>query len=77
MDNTKTVSIPSNSLHRAMFKKQAYKVAKTRVMRSKFASPTDRLLSPCSQKLSDHRSKLFKTKTNPTRLQFSKECEDW
>ncbi|GAV52652.1 hypothetical protein ZYGR_0AG06430 [Zygosaccharomyces rouxii] len=79
MENAKTAPHPSTSLHRSMFKKHAYKVAKSRLVRSKFASPTDRLLSPCSQKLNDHRSKLFKTKSNPTKLQFSKNEgeEEW
>ncbi|QLG73033.1 hypothetical protein HG535_0E01170 [Zygotorulaspora mrakii] len=40
-------------------------------LRNKFASPTDRLLSPCSQKLNDHKSKLFVSKSNPTKLSFA------
>lgn len=39
-------------------------------IRNKFASPTDRLLSPCSQKLNDHKSRLFKVKSAPTKLTF-------
>lgn len=44
-------------------------------IKSKFASPTDRLLSPCSQKLNDHKSKLFVSKSNPTKLSFSRKQE--
>lgn len=45
--------VPGSSLRRAMFKKPEVKP-----VRNKFASPTDELLSPCSQKLNDHKSKL-------------------
>ncbi|CCH62509.1 hypothetical protein TBLA_0H02230 [Henningerozyma blattae CBS 6284] len=38
---------------------------------NKFASPTDQLLSPCSQKLNDHRSRILGKKTCPTRLNFA------
>ncbi|AMD18638.1 HBL264Cp [Eremothecium sinecaudum] len=55
------------SLHKSMFKKQI----PSQKLKEKFASPTDSLLSPCSQKLNDHRSKLFKTKQNPTKLNFA------
>ncbi|KAG0685598.1 hypothetical protein C6P41_004218 [Kluyveromyces marxianus] len=46
-------------------------------LKNKFASPTDEMLSPCSQKLNDHRSKLFQVKSNPTKLNFqSKQLEE-
>lgn len=69
-----------SSLHRSMFKKfnsdmSAMRVSKkdqTAKLRNKFASPTDRLLSPCSQKLNEHKSRLFKAKSNPTKLSFDK-----
>ncbi|CAG99747.1 Bns1/Spo12 [Kluyveromyces lactis] len=58
----------STSLHKAMFKKPSpHQLSE---MKNKFASPTDDLLSPCSQKLNDHRSKLFQAKSNPTKLNF-------
>lgn len=40
-------------------------------LRNKFASPTDRLLSPCSKKLSDHKAKIFGSKSKPVKLSFS------
>lgn len=62
------------SLHRAMCKKRSgdgvVKVQKLRT-RHKFASPTDSLLSPCSQKLTQHKAKLFVAKSNPTKLNFA------
>ncbi|CCE64312.1 hypothetical protein TPHA_0H01040 [Tetrapisispora phaffii CBS 4417] len=44
-------------------------------LRDKFASPTDRLLSPCSKKLNDHKSKLFKVNSVPTKLTFNQKNE--
>lgn len=65
----------ASSLHKAIFKKHVthgiQKVQKSK-LRNKFASPTDRLLSPCSQKLNDHKSKLFVAKSNPTKLNFAR-----
>lgn len=45
-------------------------------LRSKFASPTDRLLSPCSKKLNDHKAKLFGSKSKPMKLSFSEFSND-
>lgn len=63
-----------SSLHRTMCKKRSgdgvAKVQKLRI-RNKFASPTDTLLSPCSQKLTQHKAKLFVAKSNPTKLNFA------
>lgn len=64
-----------SSLHRAICKKRGSgdgvaKVQKLRI-RHKFASPTDSLLSPCSQKLTQHKAKLFVAKSNPTKLNFA------
>lgn len=65
----------TTSLHKAIFKKHVthgiQKVQKSK-LRNKFASPTDRLLSPCSQKLNEHKSKLFVAKSNPTKLNFAR-----
>lgn len=64
------------SLHRvALCRKRmshggVQKVQKMRT-RSKFASPTDNLLSPCSQKLNEHRNRLFVAKSKPTKLNFA------
>ncbi|SCV02249.1 LANO_0F16270g1_1 [Lachancea nothofagi CBS 11611] len=57
---------PGSSLHRSMFKKQ-----NPMPIKNKFASPTDDMLSPCSQKLNEHKSKLFTSKANPTKLNFA------
>lgn len=65
----------SSSLHKAMCKKRVthgiQKIQKLKI-RHKFASPTDRLLSPCSQKLNQHKAKLFVAKSNPTKLNFAR-----
>lgn len=37
----------------------------------KLVSPSDSLLSPCSRKLNDHKSKLLATKSQPKRLDFA------
>ncbi|SCU99374.1 LADA_0H19350g1_1 [Lachancea dasiensis] len=58
----------TSNLHRSMFKKQNQVPM---AIKNKFASPTDELLSPCSQKLNDHKSKLFTSKANPTKLNFT------
>ncbi|SCU88887.1 LAME_0E01486g1_1 [Lachancea meyersii CBS 8951] len=59
-------SVPN--LHKSMFKRQDHV---TVPVKNKFASPTDDMLSPCSQKLNDHKSKLFSSKANPTKLNFA------
>ncbi|AET37836.1 Bns1p Ecym_2080 [Eremothecium cymbalariae DBVPG len=64
---TGSASFVHKSIHKSMFKKQL----PSQHLKDKFASPTDSLLSPCSQKLNDHKSKLFKAKLNPTRLNFT------
>lgn len=64
------------SLHRTalcrkrLSHKAVQKVQKLRT-RQKFASPTDTLLSPCSQKLNQHKAKLFVAKSKPTKLNFA------
>ncbi|QLL30305.1 hypothetical protein HG536_0A01220 [Torulaspora globosa] len=66
----------SVSLHRAALCRKrlshgaVQKIHKLRT-RQKFASPTDTLLSPCSQKLNQHRAKLFVAKSKPTKLNFA------
>lgn len=66
--NTKS-GLNTSNLHKSMFKKLNFETMAS--LKNKFASPTDALLSPCSQRLSDHKSKLFSTKSNPTKLNFS------
>ncbi|CAI4563587.1 CBM_collapsed_G0026730.mRNA.1.CDS.1 [Saccharomyces cerevisiae] len=41
-------------------------------LQQRFASPTDRLVSPCSLKLNEHKVKMFgkKKKVNPMKLNF-------
>ncbi|QLQ77871.1 hypothetical protein HG537_0A01180 [Torulaspora globosa] len=70
----------SVSLHRAALCRKrlshgaVQKIHKLR-NRQKFASPTDTLLSPCSQKLNQHRAKLFAAKSKPTKLNFATKCQ--
>ncbi|CDO94783.1 unnamed protein product [Kluyveromyces dobzhanskii CBS 2104] len=65
---TTGASASGTNLHKAMFKKPTpHQLSE---IKNKFASPTDDLLSPCSQKLNDHKSKLFQAKANPTKLSF-------
>ncbi|SCW00815.1 LAFE_0C12618g1_1 [Lachancea fermentati] len=59
-------TLATSDLHRAMFKKPA-----ALEMKNKFASPTDDLLSPCSQRLNEHKSKLFSANAKPTKLNFA------
>ncbi|CAI4063915.1 hypothetical protein SUVZ_07G4540 [Saccharomyces uvarum] len=67
-----------HSLQRCIFKKpyQSKKVAEEQrktlstQLRQKYVSPSDSLLSPCSRKLNDHKSKLFVAKSQPKRLDF-------
>lgn len=62
------LAIQSNrSFQKSMFKKQF----PSQKLKEQFSSPTDSLLSPCSQKLNSHKSKLFKIKQNPTKLNFA------
>lgn len=69
-----------HSLHRCIFKKPYHskKVAEEQrktlntQLRQKFVSPSDSLLSPCSMKLNDHKSKLFVAKSQPKRLDFAR-----
>lgn len=78
--NMKRHSTGTNSLQRSVFKskKAGDHFSKgTRnqkniqlQLRDKFASPTDTLLSPCSRKLNDHKTKFLLTKSNPTKLAF-------
>ncbi|CAB4254887.1 similar to Saccharomyces cerevisiae YHR152W SPO12 Nucleolar protein of unknown function, positive regulator of mitotic exit [Maudiozyma barnettii] len=81
MINFKRKSFTSGSLHRSVFKSKnnlgqwPSKGTATQKniqlkLRDKFASPTDTLLSPCSQKLNDHKTKFLLTKSNPTKLAF-------
>ncbi|SCU86707.1 LAFA_0E02542g1_1 [Lachancea sp. 'fantastica'] len=66
LHQSQTSAVPN--LHRSMFKRQNQI---SMPARNKFASPTDDMLSPCSQKLNDHKSKLFTSKANPTKLNFA------
>ncbi|SMN20764.1 similar to Saccharomyces cerevisiae YHR152W SPO12 Nucleolar protein of unknown function, positive regulator of mitotic exit [Maudiozyma saulgeensis] len=81
MGNMKRTSYTSGSLHRSVFKSKKNlgqwpsKGGATQKniqlkLRDKFASPTDTLLSPCSQKLNDHKTKFLLAKSNPTKLAF-------
>ncbi|CAI4500436.1 BDM_1a_G0022440.mRNA.1.CDS.1 [Saccharomyces cerevisiae] len=74
--NTKTCA--KHCLHRQVFK-NTYRKRKAvedqrktlnTQRRQKFASPSDNLLSPCSRKLNDHKSKLFSAKSQPKTLEF-------
>ncbi|CAI6532509.1 AIS_HP2_G0020960.mRNA.1.CDS.1 [Saccharomyces cerevisiae] len=68
-----------HSLHRRIFKmpyqrKRAAEEQRKSLntqLRQKFVSPSDSLLSPCSRKLNDHKSKLFAAKSQPKRLDFA------
>ncbi|CCC70545.1 hypothetical protein NCAS_0F00610 [Naumovozyma castellii] len=76
-------SLHSNALHKSIFKRQIlqkqtashlnkHNEIKLKLkLKNKFFSPTDKLLSPCSQKLTSHKSKLFTAKSNPTKLNFA------
>lgn len=62
----------SAPLQRSVFKSKKLGTQKKMVpkLRSKFASPTDTLLSPCSKKLTSHKTKFLLAKSNPTKLSF-------
>ncbi|KAG0672068.1 hypothetical protein C6P45_004083 [Maudiozyma exigua] len=78
--NMKRHSTGTSSLQRSVFKSKKtvdHFSRRTRnqkniqlQLRDKFASPTDTLLSPCSRKLNDHKTKFLLTKSNPTKLAF-------
>lgn len=77
-DARNTETCVKHSLHRRIFK-NSYRKRKAvdeqrktlnMQLRQKFASPSDSLLSPCSRKLNDHKSKLFAAKSQPKRLDF-------
>ncbi|EDO19202.1 hypothetical protein Kpol_1050p60 [Vanderwaltozyma polyspora DSM 70294] len=66
-------------LHKSIFKKPIDGQQKKQLelkLRTKFASPTDSILSPCSQKLNDYQSVLCKIRSNPTKLAFTKKSDD-
>ncbi|AGO11640.1 AaceriADL140Cp [[Ashbya] aceris (nom. inval.)] len=65
--HAKGVGSVHKSLHKAMFKK----ALPSQQLKDKFASPTDSMLSPCTQKLNQHKSRLFKAAVKPTRLNFA------
>lgn len=71
--NENELNSASSSLYKSMFKKPSPQQVSQ--MKNKFASPTDELLSPCSQKLNAHRSKLFEVRSNPTKLNFQSQEE--
>lgn len=73
LTNQKSCTSTTASLRKAMFKPQQKDKDLQTKLRNKFASPTDRLLSPCSQKLNDHKSKFLLTKSNPMKLNFTPE----
>lgn len=66
----------TTDLHRSIFKKNKDSVNNRKLKQSlirKICSPTDLLLSPCSQKLMKHKSKLFRQKNkSATKLTFVK-----
>lgn len=80
ISNMKKNNCGTNSLQRSVFKskkpvgifsKEARNQKNIQLqLRDKFASPTDTLLSPCSRKLNNHKTKFLLTKSNPTKLAF-------
>ncbi|AEY96078.1 FADL140Cp [Eremothecium gossypii FDAG1] len=70
--HAKGVGSVHKSLHKAMFKK----ALPSQQLKDKFASPTDSMLSPCTQKLNQHKSRLFKAAVKPTRLNFAQAKAD-
>lgn len=64
----------SNLVKKTMFKRDLLKQDPKRKLQlqQRFASPTDRLVSPCSLKLNEHKVKMFgkKKKVNPMKLNF-------
>ncbi|CCE61583.1 hypothetical protein TPHA_0A05080 [Tetrapisispora phaffii CBS 4417] len=52
--------------------KQLVNKIKEQFSRNKFFSPTDAILSPCSEKINNHREKTYKVKSTPERLNFKK-----
>lgn len=81
--STNKVSM-AHSLHRAIFKKKQndksrnQQLPKKISLLNKYSSPTDNLLSPCSQKLNQFKSNIFKIRAaKPTKLKFTtKSSED-
>ncbi|KTA95187.1 Protein BNS1 [Nakaseomyces glabratus] len=41
------------------------------ILKQRFVSPTDAMLSPCSKRLNLYRSKVYAAKKTPRKLQFS------
>ncbi|AJU21003.1 Spo12p [Saccharomyces cerevisiae YJM1248] len=72
--NLKSSHTTSNLVKKTMFKKDLLKQDPKRKLQlqQRFASPTDRLVSPCSLKLNEHKVKMFgkKKKVNPMKLNF-------
>ncbi|CCF56720.1 hypothetical protein KAFR_0B04240 [Kazachstania africana CBS 2517] len=62
----------ATALRKTIFKNKKGHNLKLRLqLVSKFHSPTDRLISPCSQKLNSYKSNIFKIKNaKPTKLEF-------
>ncbi|CAI4064004.1 hypothetical protein SKDZ_08G1990 [Saccharomyces kudriavzevii ZP591] len=71
---SKSSHTSSNFIKKAIFKKDLLKQdsKKKLQLQQRFASPTDRLVSPCSLKLNEHKVKMFgkKQKVNPMKLDF-------
>ena len=72
--NLKSSHTSSNFIKKTMFKRDLLKQDPKRKLQlqQRFASPTDRLVSPCSLKLNEHKVKMFgkKKKVNPMKLDF-------
>ncbi|CAI4052024.1 hypothetical protein N7582_005345 [Saccharomyces uvarum] len=76
----KTSHTTSSSLiKKTIFKKDVLRQDPKRKLQlqQRFASPTDRLVSPCSLKLNEHKVKMFgkKQKVNPMKLNFKGHLE--
>ncbi|ODV93849.1 hypothetical protein PACTADRAFT_51598 [Pachysolen tannophilus NRRL Y-2460] len=61
----------NQGLQRKLFQK----AFPSEIGKNKFASPTDNILSPCSQKLNAHRARFY-DKSKPTKLNFSNSDEE-
>lgn len=62
---------PQIQLHKSIFRMKQPNLRKKKKITGKYESPTDRLLSPCSKKLSNFKTKFIENKTTPMKLSFS------
>ncbi|CAI4053484.1 hypothetical protein SUVZ_15G3080 [Saccharomyces uvarum] len=77
--SSKTSHTSSNFIKKTIFKRDLLRQDPKRKLQlqQRFASPTDRLVSPCSLKLNEHKVKMFgkKQKVNPMKLNFKGHLE--